>query len=350
MPVPKPRKGEKEDDFISRCISTVSRADPEREHDQVVAICFDTWRNREQIGDVDAPVPSKWAADAERMHADFLWVLKKYIRQWGNEGVEKFYAWVEKAKVNITKPYLISTQRVQECLGGICEAFHWTEPLITYYKEDNEATYWKTLALTANVSMNKNDYENAYELAKASSSMRNKPLNWNHNHEMWLPFPGARVDLAAFEDNGLECIMRIPNDLKHYEEDKLVNDMIRDGEIIHVSVEGDPHGSVETEQGIAPLDYQFTALALLENDKTLPGDPLTTLEPLFLRESMGRSLVESLKEKNEIEEVKKIPDKIHEEDTTELTPPAKTHLPEETIKEGIQGMDACAQCQSFRDL
>lgn len=432
MPVPKPMKNETQDKFISRCISALHRTDPDREHDQIVAICFDTWRNREQIGDVDAPAPSKWASDAENMHADFLWVLKKYIRQWGEEGVKKFYAWVERAKVNITRPYLISTQRVQECLGGICEAFHWVEPLITYYKEDDSATYWKALALTANVSMNRNDYENAYELAKASSSMRNKPLNWNHSHEMWLPFPEARVDLASFEDNGLECIIKIPNDLKHYEENKLVNDMIRDGEIIHVSVEGDPHGSVETEQGVAPLDYTFTALALLENDKTLPGDPLTMLEPLFLRESMGRSLVESLKEDNERKEVKKISDEIFEEDSEELgeakwsrkyindlpngafavvegcadenksarhlpykneegqvdlphlrnalarmnqiksvcggsdealrakakrklIPLAKKHLPDsqwakETLEEGIQGMDVCAQCKSFRDL
>jgi len=34
----------------------------------------------------------------------------------------------------------------------------------------------------------------------------------------------------------------------------------------------------------------------LEKDVTLPGDPLTYIEPLFLNESMGRSLVESLME------------------------------------------------------
>jgi len=49
-PVPKPRAGEKQDAFISRCISAVSHADPGRKKDQIIAMCFDTWRRTKKSG------------------------------------------------------------------------------------------------------------------------------------------------------------------------------------------------------------------------------------------------------------------------------------------------------------
>jgi len=50
MPVPKPGPGESERDFIGRCISTLHKTDPERPDDQIIAMCYNTWRqSREQI-------------------------------------------------------------------------------------------------------------------------------------------------------------------------------------------------------------------------------------------------------------------------------------------------------------
>jgi ATP-dependent protease ClpP protease subunit len=46
MPVPKPQKGEKKDDFMARCMHEVSQ-NPDRENDQNVAICLDTWRKKD---------------------------------------------------------------------------------------------------------------------------------------------------------------------------------------------------------------------------------------------------------------------------------------------------------------
>jgi len=48
MPVPKPEPGESEDDFISRCISTLHDTDPERPDDQIIAMCFTAWREKEK--------------------------------------------------------------------------------------------------------------------------------------------------------------------------------------------------------------------------------------------------------------------------------------------------------------
>ena len=40
MPVPKPRKRESTQAFISRCIRTLSHLDPDRPHKQIIAICY----------------------------------------------------------------------------------------------------------------------------------------------------------------------------------------------------------------------------------------------------------------------------------------------------------------------
>jgi len=242
--------------------------------------------SNERIDPVTAPTE---ATLSEPRHDDFKKILDNFIRQYGEEkGTRLFYAWVNKHGLDDTKPYSVQAQLLNECVGPLCEAFRWVEPLIRFYREDGGAKYYKAKALTANVSMNKNDYEDAIELARAAPTLGWRPLNINHDHKRWLPFPEARADMAAFEDNAVETILRIPDTLPE------IQRQIEDGEIMHVSIEGEPRGGVKTEKGRAPKYYNFTALALLERDKTLPGDPLTSLEPLFLRESMGRSLVESL--------------------------------------------------------
>ena len=45
MPVPKPHEGEDKNEFISRCISTLTKEDPDRPKDQIAAICYDSWRD-----------------------------------------------------------------------------------------------------------------------------------------------------------------------------------------------------------------------------------------------------------------------------------------------------------------
>lgn len=44
MPVPKIRKGEDEDKFISRCISQLTELDPNRKREQIIAICYSQLR------------------------------------------------------------------------------------------------------------------------------------------------------------------------------------------------------------------------------------------------------------------------------------------------------------------
>lgn len=44
MPLPTPRKDEKESAFISRCVSMETKAAPERDRKQVIAMCYSQWR------------------------------------------------------------------------------------------------------------------------------------------------------------------------------------------------------------------------------------------------------------------------------------------------------------------
>jgi len=44
MPVPSPKKGESRDKFVSRCISTLKKRDPDREDKQIQAMCYSAWR------------------------------------------------------------------------------------------------------------------------------------------------------------------------------------------------------------------------------------------------------------------------------------------------------------------
>ena len=52
MPLPKPNKGESQNDFMSRCISFVKHEDPKRPNDQAVAMCGATWRKSKQMHDI----------------------------------------------------------------------------------------------------------------------------------------------------------------------------------------------------------------------------------------------------------------------------------------------------------
>ncbi len=40
MPIPKPKDKENEKKFISRCIKTLTKRDPNRPRDQIIAICY----------------------------------------------------------------------------------------------------------------------------------------------------------------------------------------------------------------------------------------------------------------------------------------------------------------------
>jgi len=51
MPVPKPNPGEKENDFIGRCISTLTKSDPDRNPKQIQGMCYSSWRETKKLAE-----------------------------------------------------------------------------------------------------------------------------------------------------------------------------------------------------------------------------------------------------------------------------------------------------------
>ncbi len=59
MPIPKPRKGEKESDYVSRCISIMHKIEhprTEKERKQIQAICYNTYRRKLGLDDLAAEI------------------------------------------------------------------------------------------------------------------------------------------------------------------------------------------------------------------------------------------------------------------------------------------------------
>jgi len=235
----------------------------------------------------------------DSIHADFKRILADFLSLFGEVGRRKYDDFIRQYSLDATKSY--ASQLTRECLNGICESFHWAQPLIQYLKKDDEAKYYKVRALTATLSMNANDYSDLEEIERSARTLTWRPLNLNHDPRQMLPFPQNRVDWAEYEDKAVEAIIRIDN------EQSDIQDKLDNGDIVNPSIEGEPRGGYRTEDGRnVPSWYNFTCLALLEKDASLPGVPTTIgFEPLFLNESLGHSLVESLsmeqeKEKNKM--------------------------------------------------
>ena len=330
MPIPQPGSGEDKDAFVGRCISFLADEDPSMPNDQRVAICLNTWRrSTEEVTD--------------ETHTDFKKILRDFVDLLGKKkGKKKYDEWLQAYRLDPTKSY--SSQITRECLDGICESFQWAKPMIQFLKEDEGGKFYKVRALTATVSMNNNDYsgqDTFFDISRLERSARTliyRPLNINHDHSRRLPFPENRVDWAEHEDNTVEAIIRIDNSQRG------VQRQIESGDIVNPSIEAIPRGGKRIDGRFVPDMWNFTELALLEKDETLPGVPTTFgIEPLFLNEGMAERLVESLS--MEIEE--KEENNMSETPTEECT----THkaATKEELKEywGINNLTVCGQCKFF---
>ena len=63
MPIPKPRTGEKQGEFVSRCIGTLADLG-EFEQEQRVAICHQQWRDRKKEEEMEKEEERTDVADA----------------------------------------------------------------------------------------------------------------------------------------------------------------------------------------------------------------------------------------------------------------------------------------------
>lgn len=187
-------------------------------------------------------------------HSDFEKIYRQFIKRYGKEkGEQYYYAWLNKLGLDDTKPYGPQVK----------EDFQWAAGKLALLKFDENAKYYKVEALFPVESMNGVVYEEE-ELIRAARTLIGKPVNLNHQK----PLEGVEIVDAEYENGAVECILRVEN--------KDIQKMIDDGEILHVSIEADYR---MLEESIRPKGLVFTGLALLTKE-TLPGVPLTRIIPV----------------------------------------------------------------------
>jgi len=238
-------------------------------------------RNLKKIGSSETRIAEKNPAVkisssddgvGEPRHPDFEKIYRQFMKRYcgsPDEECEKgrrvYYAWLNAHGLDDTKPY----RKPQE-------AFNWAKPTIELTKEDEEAKYYKVEALFPVSSMNNNIYSED-ELLRAARTLIGKPVNMNHE----APLEGVEIIDAEFEDGAVEALLRVSHNAEF--NGKKIVEMIENGEILHVSVEGSCRSrgvrSMNGETGLSCEGLVLTGLALLQSD-VLPGIPLTRIEPV----------------------------------------------------------------------
>ena len=209
------------------------------------------------------------------MHPHFQRILDLFNKRYGEEGQNKFDYFVANHYLNTSLPY---DPRAQ-----FHESFKWAKPYLYKLREDKDAKYYAINCINAIVSMNKNDYTDWDQMMKAGESMQYRPVNVNHDHSKWLPYPRTRLDYAKAEDYAVEGILRVDNRESRLQKQIEHDPSIPEKEwISHPSIEGRPNlGGRET-------GYHFMGIALLEKGHQLPGDPLSGINPIIF-ESVGET-------------------------------------------------------------
>jgi hypothetical protein len=197
--------------------------------------------------------------DFEKIHTAFLTHYSKDPKL----GESRYVDWVAFSSLDETQSYYLQgAARANKSK----ESFEWANFLLQFVKEDKDAFYYKVEALFPVESMNKDSPPfTRDEVLQAARSLTGKPSDLNHDHKKMLD--GVEVVAAQFEDDCVECLVRI------FKTSVLVG-MIDRKEIVNVSIEG------EWSHGIPGHGLVLTGLGWLTKDTMLPGIPLTRIMPV----------------------------------------------------------------------
>jgi len=212
-------------------------------------------------------------------HEDFEKIYQNFIDQYGEEGEQKYFAWLNEHGYDDTKPmpkkesfsWVGDIQAVpgsKNLIRG--EALH---PLKTLHPEE-----WPGVRVYLEE-----------ELQKSAHTLADKPLLLDHS--MLLD---GKVTGAQYEDGAIEYAAQL--------NDPRILDLIRTGDIKHCSVEFEWE-SLEHVNGVAPKGIKFTALSLLKN--FAPGDPLSTVELVEVWEGIVQHLKEAKMKEQDNQEPEK---------------------------------------------
>ena len=267
--------------------------------------------------------------DFEKIYQAFMW---RYCKNQSEceLGKNYYYAWLNKMDLDDTKPY----EKPQE-------KFSWVDKSnIAFWKQDEQAKYFKVEALFPLSSMNRNVYTRN-ELTKACRTLVGRPVNFNHTCQ---DLPDAEIIDADYEDDTVECILKIAKNSTTLE-------LIEKGDIIHVSIEAQClRGGELSADGYVCKGLVFTGLALLTRD-ILPGVPLTRIMPVEkLVESIPVTDVTNLDEEKEKQDTSTQKEKSEENATASQTQDTKetreTHE-QEKRKDDIEEYEKASENTSW---
>ena len=165
----------------------------------------------------------------------------------------------------------------------LMEAFQWIGDLLP---EEHEGRYFiRGKAIHPCKTYHPNEWPQVRvyleeELIKSAPSLTDKPLLIDHTTELESP---NKILQSAWEDGAVEYVAEVS---------KPIYDLVKNGEIQHVSIEYDWH-VLEKLDGIAPRGLELTGLSLLRQMK--PGDPTSSAE-------VWEGIINKLKEMKKLSE------------------------------------------------
>ena len=197
--------------------------------------------------------------DFEKIHAAFMQHYSKNLQL----GEERYLGRVKDSNLDEAQSYYLQgAQRAAKTK----QSFNWAKLLLQLVKEDTDAFYYKVEALFPVESMNKDTPPfTRDEVLQSARSLTGKPSDLNHDHTKMLA--GVEVTAAQFEDDCVECVVRVPKS-------SILVGLIRRKEIVSVSIEG------EWSHGIPGQGLVLTGLGWLTKESMLPGIPLTRIMPV----------------------------------------------------------------------
>jgi GTP-sensing pleiotropic transcriptional regulator CodY len=199
-------------------------------------------------------------------HVDFEKIHTAFLNHYSKDpklGESRYTDWVKLSGLDQTQSYYLQgAARATKSK----QSFEWANFLLQFVKEDKDNYYYKVEALFPVESMNKDSPPfTRDEVLQAARSLTGKPSDLNHDHKKMLE--GVEVVAAQFEDDCVECLVRIPKT-------SVLVGMIERKEIVNVSIEG------EWSHGIPGHGLVLTGLGWLTKDTMLPGIPLTRIMPV----------------------------------------------------------------------
>lgn len=231
-------------------------------------------------------------------HEDFEKIHKKFVDLFGDEeGAKKYQDWLSVYGLDDDAAYNNQAQGLQDKLK---ESFNWVPYEFAEVAEGGE--FWKFWAVAEGYSMNNNPY--VKNLDRAARSLENRAINIAHFSELQLPFPDIRTVVAEYEDGFVETLVWVDENvtfsaaplkgtenewaMKYLEkyEGKKINDMLRDKDILHPSIEAVPRVPYTMEYDGDP---SFIGMAFLPRE-FLPGDPTSAVAPLVERMLFGEQV------------------------------------------------------------